>query len=98
MIISVVILSLVCAWLLVRPHLAAVSPATLAHSLELEHLNEQRGRFVQMLKDLELDLHMKRISQEDYQQMRHSLSLELAQTLEAIERGNTRKDIAAPLA
>lgn len=94
---TVVLLSLVCAWLLVRPHLASVSPATLAHSLELEHLNEQRGRFVQMLKDLELDLHMKRISQDDYQQMRHSLSLELAHTIEAIERGNAKK-IAVPLA
>ncbi len=38
-----------------------------------------------MLKDLELDLQMKRITQDDYEQMKLSLSLELAQVIEALE-------------
>ncbi len=78
-------LALGCAWFLVRPHLASVSAPSSIPSLEREHLIEQKGRFVQMLKDLELDLQMKRITQDDYEQMKLSLSLELAQVIEALE-------------
>jgi hypothetical protein len=78
--------SLVVAWFLVQPHLAVAVPAALGdQNPEVSILLDRKERFLQVLKDLELDYDTKKISEPDYQQMRLSLTQDLAATLKAID-------------
>lgn len=85
-VISTALLSLAIAWFLVRPHLAVQSgPVAAGQSPELNILLDRKERYLQVLKDLQLDYDTKKISEADYQQMRLSMGQDLAATLGAID-------------
>ena len=86
LLISTLIFSLAIAWYLVRPHLASDGASSqVGASPELGILLEQKERFLQVLKDLELDYDTKKIAETDYQQMRLALGRDLGATLKAID-------------
>lgn len=73
------LLTLIVAWYLVRPHLLqhAVRPEK-ALSDEHRQLLDQKSRCLQVLRDLELDYATEKIAEADYQRMKADVSLELA--------------------
>ena len=78
--------SIFVAWCLFKPHILpdyALPFSKEAYNLEL--LLDRKNRQLQVLKDLELDYHTKKISDADYQQMKLSLSRELAAILKTID-------------
>jgi len=80
------ILSLLCVGAILRPLL--VNQTALPESsqdLASKGLVEQKERFVQVLKDLELDFATGKLTQDDYTQMRNSISLELAGILKKLD-------------
>ena len=90
LLLSTILFSLAVAWFLVRPHLAAESASVRAgDSPEMGILLDRKERYLQVLKDLQLDYDTKKISDTDYQQMRQSMGRDLAATLEAIDELST---------
>ncbi|MBX7142890.1 MAG: hypothetical protein K1X79_00390 [Oligoflexia bacterium] len=80
------ILTVVCAWFLVRPHLAQVVGGADNSQSERERLLDQKQRFVQALRDIELDFQTKKISIQEYSDMKSAASVELAGVLEQLDR------------
>lgn len=80
------LLALICAWFMLRPHLAEISAGEEAVSSKLEQARDQKERLVRVLRDLELDFQTKKISAQEYEEMKASTSLELAEVLDTLDR------------
>jgi hypothetical protein len=72
------------AWLLIRSHLCAVDQAP-EFSDRSVNLDDQRGRCVQVIHDLELDFTTGKVSQSDYDSTKKALSGELGAILREID-------------
>ena len=83
-----VALTVTVIWFLAEPHFAARAVDAPLPDSSRENLEEQRIRCVQLLKDLELDSSLKKISTEDYEQMKSALTVELATVLERLDRAS----------
>ena len=72
-------LASVSIWYLARSHFnrSITSALTDSGPDAAEALRDQRQRCLQVLKDLELDYHMRKIAEQDYQQMKRAISREL---------------------
>lgn len=75
------LLALVVTWFLVRPHFEPLVQERERYKGELITLLEQKERYVQLLKDLELDFATSKVNLEDYQSMKGALQSDLAQIL-----------------
>ena len=82
-------LALTVAWILARPLLFSSAQNDSQH-LAGEHalLIEKKERFVQILKDLDLDRQTGKIAESDYRQMKSNLGLELAAVLKVLNQIN----------
>ena len=74
------------AWLLVKPHVEVLGPGIQGNSETILSLNDQKARCVQVIKDLDLDFSTGKLSKEDYERMRKSLTMELAGILTRIDQ------------
>lgn len=76
-------LVLVVAWYLLAPFfdLPAETDEAIEYADAIE-LRDSRERYVQMLKDLELDHAMGRVGEDDYKQMKNSISADLARLIQ----------------
>ena len=79
-----ILLAVVVAWYVTEPYFAVESGFTIAN-LDANSLSDQRARCVQVLKDLELDFMTGKVSEQDYGEMRRSLSAELAEILKKLD-------------
>jgi hypothetical protein len=70
-----------------------VSASALADDELRAGLSDQRERFVQVLRDLELDFQTEKISAEDYASMRASVSAELGQVLSRLDENTSRNSL-----
>ena len=82
------IFCLICTWFILKPHLATVHGPIVDASKEIEALEEQKHHCLQVLRDLEMDLKTGKIQEADYKQMKDSISLELAEILENLDKKN----------
>ncbi len=55
---------------------------------EMQSLQEQKERCLQVLKDLELDFQTQKVSPEEFERMGHAVKSELAGIYEKIDAGN----------
>ena len=79
------LLSVICVAFILRPLTGEESLNTDSRPEGVtQGLLEQKERFLQVLKDLELDFATGKLTQEDYNQMRNSISLELAGVLKKL--------------
>lgn len=79
------LLALVCAFLLIRPHLYSKAITTETETISQSNLLDQKERCLQVLKDLELDLATGKLEEDEYSRMKTSVSSELAGILAAID-------------
>jgi hypothetical protein len=81
------LLTIIVLVFLIEPHFSggAQSNAQSLRDATFENLEEQRVRCVQLLKDLELDSALRKISDDDYHQMRQALHSELAGVLARLD-------------
>ena len=77
----------VVAWLLMRPHLHPAEGVSLAEeNPELVSLADQKARCLQVLKDLELDYAMSKISAQDNEQTKAQIKSELSTILTKLDQ------------
>lgn len=80
-----VCLAVIVSWQILVPHLSLGAPQAVESGKQALSLADQRARCVQVLKDLELDFSTHKISREDYELSRRSISAELAQILRELD-------------
>lgn len=85
-VIFALLLSTFAAWFILKPHFSKnnVKAAGTEASSEAQLL-DQKDRFLQMLRDLELDFATAKLSETDYQQSKRELSIELASIINKID-------------
>lgn len=80
-----ILFSISAAWFVVIPlsrgELLSCDEALLSQ----DSLSDQRDRFVQMLRDLELDYATAKVSLSDYEQTKYDLSIQLSEILNKLE-------------
>lgn len=83
--IAAIVLSFIIAWYLLRPFFASAVTSGGEVVSDRESLLDQKERCLQVLKDLELDFSLKKISDKDYATMKSSLQRELATVLQRLK-------------
>jgi len=83
--ISFLILSIFVTWYLLRPLFATEVLGGGEVVSDRESLLDQKERCLQVLKDLELDFSLKKISESDYTTMKGSLQRELGSVLSRLK-------------
>lgn len=83
-IVAALLLSLFTAWQVMSPLLLSAGDAGIAPNEE-NPLLDQKTRVVQTLRDLDLDYSTGKVSDDEYQKMKASMSAELAIVLEKID-------------
>ncbi|RMG42275.1 MAG: hypothetical protein D6719_06765 [Candidatus Dadabacteria bacterium] len=83
---ATVLMSLVTAYLLLRPLLAEVPESRFGNTNSaLGDLHAKKERLIQVLKDLELDYNTDKLEEQDYIQTKRAISVELAKVLTRLE-------------
>ena len=80
-----ILASFVVAWFIVTPLFGGNELLSSGDVLPHDALRDQKDRFVQMLRDLELDFATAKVSSSDYEQTKYELSLQLAEILKRLE-------------
>ncbi|MCO6429430.1 MAG: hypothetical protein J5J00_01095 [Deltaproteobacteria bacterium] len=84
--ISALLLSAAAAWYVFRPLIIENSPAAVQNVSGRElKLLDAKQRLVQMLRDLELDRSTDKMSEQEYDTLKRTLSLELASILKELD-------------
>lgn len=80
------LLSTVVAWFILRPHFVNVVADEQDFSLSAkDSLLEKKDRYLQMLRDLELDFATSKLSPADYELTKHELSLEMSKIMQELD-------------
>ena len=81
-----ILLSTIVAWFILRPHFVASASEEVDFALNAEDtLLEKKDRYLQMLRDLELDYATSKLSTADYELTKHELSLEMAKIIQELD-------------
>ncbi|MCB9029446.1 MAG: hypothetical protein H6619_00185 [Deltaproteobacteria bacterium] len=86
--IIMIIFSLLCGYLLVIPHLSSAKEVQASTGGTLQTLTDEKERFLQILRDLELDLKTNKISEDEHLQVSNSIKAELANTMKELDKLN----------
>ena len=80
------LLSTVVAWFILKPHFVVAATEEQDFSLSAkDSLLEKKDRYLQMLRDLELDFATSKLSPTDYELTKHELSLEMSKIMQELD-------------
>jgi len=86
-VVSSIVISALVVWFLLKPHLLLAGDSSIqAEDRDMNALQDERSRHLQVLHDLELDYATTKISEEDYQIGREEIMGELGEVIEAIDK------------
>ena len=81
---SLTVISLGVGLALIRPFLSEQIPELVEFDSSTRQLTDHRERLLQVLRDLEFDLQTQKISSDDFERTKRSISVELAKVLKQL--------------